>query len=325
MAFLTVDRLELFYDSPRGVVHAVDGASISIEEPGNALGIIGETGSGKSSLAMSIARILPGNVAKYAGSITLSGLEILAMSNEEYRRRIRWKRIAVVFQGSMNGFNPVLRIGRQITEPMEATSESSRRARDAKARELLEAVGLPGSLASRYPHELSGGMKQRAAIAMALSLSPELLVLDEPTSALDVSVQAQIMNLLKQLKWERGISMIFVTHDIAIATEICDEVAVMYAGQVRECGSMEAVLESPRDPYTAELLASIPTLRGDATPRFLSGSPPDPVNPPTACRFAERCPVAFDRCTVEAPALVPVSGRHEARCLRLRKGARRDG
>lgn len=334
MAFLSVEDLVLHYDSPRGAVHAVDGASLTLPEKGNALGIIGETGSGKSSLAMSVARVLPTNVLAYTGRITLAGTELMSLSNEAFRDRIRWRRISVVFQGSMNGFNPVKRLGHQIAEPLEVLADVPRRAARARSRELLESVGLPKELADRYPHELSGGMKQRVAIAMALALDPELVVLDEPTSALDVSVQAQIMNLLKRLKWETGISMIFVTHDIALASEISDRVVVMYGGEIREEGSADEVLADPKDPYTTELLASMPTLHGEARPRYVAGAAPDPVNPPAACRFLERCPSAFDRCRIEAPALFSAGSvdaasheathvtqpRHRARCFLVEGG-----
>ena len=325
MAFLTIESLSLHYGSPRGDVHAVDDASLVIEERGSALGIIGETGSGKSSLAMSIARVLPANVSRYEGRILLGETELVGLSNEEFRKEVRWRRVAVVFQGSMNGFNPVLKLGKQICEPLSALESVSKRAMAARARELLESVGLPGALAERYPHELSGGMKQRVAIAMALVLDPELLILDEPTSALDVSVQAQIMNLLKKLKWETGISLIFVTHDIALASELSDYISVMYAGQIRETGMADAVLASPSDPYTAQLVSSMPTLHGDIGPGYVGGSAPDPVRLPSGCRFHDRCSVVFARCTEEAPALCAVgvdqneaAGRsgHAARCFR---------
>lgn len=317
MAFLDIERLFLQYATARGSVRAVDDVSISIESRGTALGLIGETGSGKSSLAMSIARILPGNVARYEGVASLDGLDLMALSNDEYRNQVRWKRVSVVFQGSMNGFNPVMKLGRQIAEPMVALGGESKGAALIRARELLESVGLSGDVAGRYPHELSGGMKQRVAIAMALSMNPELLILDEPTSALDVSVQAQIMNLLKKLKWDTGVTMIFVTHDIALASEISDFVAVMYAGQIREHGPVDDVLSAPADPYTADLIASMPVLHGETTPKFVAGVAPDPVSPPKACRFHDRCSKAFDRCHDEPPRLYDVAEAHKARCFQI--------
>jgi oligopeptide/dipeptide ABC transporter ATP-binding protein len=318
VALLEVRELELHYGTPRGAVRAVDGLSFTLEragETGETLGVIGETGSGKSSLLLALTRLLPANVERYAGQVLFEGSDLMRLSDERFRRQVRWSRMAVVFQGAMNGFNPVLRVGAQLAERLLVErSVSAARARE-QVETLLEATGLPRETWLRYPHELSGGMKQRAAIAMALTLDPPLLLLDEPTSALDVSVQAQIMNLLKRLKWERGLSMLFITHDIALASDLSDRVAVMYAGQLREIGSAEELLRSPADPYTQELLASIPRLHGEVRPRFLSGTPPDPASPPPGCRFHPRCPRAFAPCPVHAPPLFEVGGRgHLARC-----------
>ena len=320
MAFLTVEHLNLHYQTDRGAVRAVDDLSIEVESSGTALGIIGETGSGKSSFAMSVARILAPNVSTYEGRVVLSGSDLMSLSNDEFRLGVRWRKVAVVFQGSMNGVNPVIRVGRQIGEPLVTIGGETKTAALAKARELLVAVGLPASIADRYPHELSGGMKQRVAIAMGLSMDPELLILDEPTSALDVSVQAQIMNLLKKLKWDTGVSMIFVTHDIALASEISDMIAVMYAGQIRECGEADRILTEPKDPYTTELLASMPSLHGTTLPGFVAGSAPDPISPPGGCRFQERCSVSFARCESESPRLYRANEDQTARCF-LHEGA----
>lgn len=320
MAFLEVRDLELQYSTPRGPVKAVDGVSFEIAEPGQAVGMIGETGSGKSSLIMALARILPGNIERYAGRVLYRGRDIMVLTNEQYRRQIRWSEISVVFQGSMNGFNPVMRLGAQIAERMLLEQKTDKTEARETVTRLLDGVGLSGDIYNRYPHELSGGMKQRAAIAMALSFDPELVLLDEPTSALDVSVQAQIMNLLKRLKWERGISMIFVTHDIALASEISDYIAVMYAGQIREFGSSEDVLNRPQDPYTKELLASMPRIHGAVAPTFVSGTAPDPVAHPVGCRFRTRCPVAFEKCASSPPTLVEVESGHSVRCWRAEGG-----
>jgi oligopeptide/dipeptide ABC transporter ATP-binding protein len=220
----------------------------------------------------------------------------------------------MVFQGAMHALNPVIRVGDQATERLRQDGVSRRDA-DARLAALLDRVGLPRGTGERYPHELSGGMKQRVMIAMALTHDPPLLILDEPTSALDVSIQAQIMNLLKELKRDQGIAMLFITHDLALASDLCDRIAVVYAGQVRELGSAEAVLTDARDPYTQRLMASIPRLHGDAPPGFLPGTPPDLRQPPTGCRFAARCPVVFERCA-EPPPLVEVAPGHHARCWR---------
>jgi len=270
-------------------------------------------GSGKSSLVYALSRIYPRNVNNTAGQLILGGRNITALSEQEFRREIRWKQMAIVFQSAMSGFNPVIRIGLQIGEPALAGGGSAARLR-AEVEDLLESVGLSAGVFDRYPHELSGGMKQRAAIAMGLVLKPPILILDEPTSALDVSVQAQIMNTLKKLKWDLGLSMIFITHDIALASDLCDRLVVMYAGQVREQGSAEEVLRDPHDPYTHELLASIPRLTGGGRPRFVSGASPDPISPPAGCRFHTRCPHVFERCSSDAPPLLPPHAGHAARC-----------
>ena len=323
MALLRVKQLDLHYASPRGPVKAVDAVSFALEQSGRALGIIGETGSGKSSLVMALTRVLPRNVETYRGEVLFQDTDLMGLSNDQFRRQVRWKEIAVVFQGAMNGFNPVLRIGDQLTERMRLERIPSLPARE-KVEELLDSVGLVRGTYHRYPHELSGGMKQRVAIAMALTLDPSLVILDEPTSALDVSVQAQIMNLLKRLKWERALTMLFVTHDIALASDLSDSIAVMYAGQIRECGTAAEVLGNPLDPYTRELLASIPRLHGSRRPRFVAGAPPDPAQLPEGCRFRPRCPRAFEACGADPPLFEPGAG-HLARCwLHETAGGRSD-
>ncbi len=263
MAFLDVRGLSLHYDTPRGPVRAVDDVSFSLPVPGQAVGMIGETGSGKTSLVLALTRTLPRNVCRLAGEAVLDGTDIMKLSMESFRRDVRWKKIAVVFQGAQNGFNPVIRVGAQVMERALADGTVPARGARGEAEQLLRSVGLPPGTADRYPHELSGGMKQRAAIAMALTMNPSLLMLDEPTSALDVSVQAQIMNLLKKLKEELGLSMIFISHDIALASDLCDRFAVMSGGRVREEGTAEQVLLEPRDAYTQQLLANIPRLNGE--------------------------------------------------------------
>lgn len=260
MAFLDATDLRLTYGAGPEAVTAVDGVSFRIDEPGTCLGVIGETGSGKTSLLYALTRVFPPSVSSCTGEVILNGTSLMEMRSELFRREIRWKRIAIVFQASMNGFNPVQRIGRQIGERALLEPDANPSAVQAKVRGLLKAVGLREETEDRFPHELSGGMKQRAAIAMSLVMDPELLILDEPTSALDVSVQAQIMNTLKKLKWEREIAMIFITHDIALASDLSDSLAVMKAGTIREQGAMKEILQNPKDEYTRTLLASTPSL-----------------------------------------------------------------
>ncbi len=314
MTLLSVEGLSVGYASPRGTVRAVDDISLVVNGPGEAVGIIGESGSGKSSLALALMRTLPRNATLSAGRVMFRDAEVTALDDEEFRRQVRWSGISMVTQGAQHALNPVITVGDQVAERLRSDGMGLGDAR-ARVDELLGRVGLPAGTSRRYPHELSGGMRQRVMIAMSLTHEPPLVILDEPTSALDVSVQAQIMNLLKELKWERGISMLFITHDLALASDLCDRIVVVYAGQVREDGPTDAVLTAPRDPYTKGLLASLPPLHGDALPAALTGSPPDPVEPPAGCRFAERCPVVFERCS-EPPPLVEVAPGHWARCWR---------
>ena len=319
---LDVRNLYLHYADRRGSVHAVDGISFTVEGKtqagnGHALGIVGESGSGKSSLALAIMRVLPSNVARFDGEIFLNGQEIAHLPEAQFRREIRWRKIALVPQGALNGLNPVVRVGEQIIEPLVVNGSSNSRTARKRAEELLDRVGLPGDVYTRYPHELSGGMKQRTMIAAALIMSPQLIIMDEPTSALDVSVQAQIMNLLKQLKRDLGLSIIFITHDIALASDVCDSLAVVYAGEIAEMGSAEQILSAPQHPYTQKFLASIPRLHATAMPEFIPGSPPDLREPPAGCRFHLRCPLAFARCKVEAPPVFTPQEGQQARCWLL--------
>jgi oligopeptide/dipeptide ABC transporter ATP-binding protein len=314
MTLLDVRNLYLHYADRRGAVRAVDGISFAIESGGQALGVVGESGSGKSSLATAIMRMVPSNVARFAGEIVLHGQEISRLPEAQFRRAIRWRKLALVPQGALNGFNPVIRVGEQIIEPATVYGDLDRRRARAKAQELLELVGLSPAVYTRYPHELSGGMKQRAMIAGALILSPALVIMDEPTSALDVSIQAQIMNLLKRLKAELGLSILFITHDIALASDLCDRLAVVYAGEMVEIGSAEQMLTAPAHPYSQKLLSSIPRLHDTQMPDFIPGAPPDLRQPPPGCRFHLRCPQVFHRCKAESPpAFYPQPGQM-ARC-----------
>ncbi|MBA3337458.1 MAG: ABC transporter ATP-binding protein [Chloroflexia bacterium] len=314
MTLLTVDNLHLHYSTDGRAVRAVDGVSFTIAERGEAVGVVGESGSGKTSLANALMRLLPKNVARFDGSIRLGDLDLISLSNEDFRRQVRWNRIAMVFQGAMNVLNPVLRIGEQVAEPLLLDARMDKRQARRRVEGLLERVGLDATFYSRYPHELSGGQKQRAVIATALVLDPDLLILDEPTSALDVSVQAQIMNLLKDLKADPGISMIFITHDIGLASDLCDTIAVAYAGEHVEYGPAERVLIAPEHPYTQLLLASLPRLHAAQRPRPMPGEPPDLTAPPSGCRFHPRCPYQFDPCPTNHPPPLPATGGGHTRC-----------
>lgn len=314
MPLLEVEGLKLHYQGASGEVRAVDGVSFSLEA-GTALGLVGESGSGKSSVALALMRLLPRNVAHFSGRVLLNGVEYSRLDEGEFRRHFRWEKLAMVFQGAMESFNPVLKVGEQIIEPLLQRRVGRKEAKK-QSMALLEAVMLPAQTFDRYPHELSGGMKQRALIAMALVLHPQLLVLDEPTSALDVIVQAEVMNLLKRLKRELGVGILFITHDIALSSDICDRIAVMYAGELVEIGGADGVLLRPGHPYTQKLLAAVPRLMEEKEPEFIAGSPPDLTNPPPGCRFHPRCPFAFDRCRVESPPPFPAN-EHRARCWLL--------
>lgn len=311
---LRVQDLFLYYRAGKRAVHAVDGVSFSIDRRGEAIGIVGESGSGKTSMATALMRMLPKNVDLFQGSIQLDGRELTTLSDEQFRRDIRWKQIAMVFQGSMNVLNPVARVGEQVAETL-VHNGTDKRAALARADELLERVGLPSGIGRRYPHELSGGQRQRVVIATALVMDPALLILDEPTSALDVSVQAQIMNLLKDLKTDPGISMIFITHDIGLASDLCDSIAVAYAGQHVEFGPADRVLIDPHHPYTSLLLASLPRLHDPIPPTPMPGEPPDLTDPPVGCRFHPRCPYLFEPCPTIMPAEYPIGDGGHARCF----------
>jgi oligopeptide/dipeptide ABC transporter ATP-binding protein len=313
-ALLDVRNLEMYYGASDGPVRAVDGVSFTIGEGGETVGIVGESGSGKSSLALALMRLLPSNVVHYQGQILFRGKELMGIPDKQFRKEVRWRTIAMVFQGVMNSLNPVLRVGQQITERVLVEGDISKREAYGRAEEILHLVGLPPEIIQRYPHELSGGMKQRAVLAMALIMEPQLLILDEPTSALDVSVQAQVMNLLKQLKRDRGMAMLFITHDIALASDICDRIIVAYGGEHVESGTVEAVLSHPQHPYTQKLIASIPRLHDPTRPEFLPGDPPDLVQPPSGCRFHPRCSFAFAPCDRDAPPRFQVGEDQAANC-----------
>src|SRR2546425_1626737 len=287
---LEVQNLTTHYETLRGWVRAVDDVSFSVEK-GEALGIAGESGSGKSTVALSLLRILPRGGRIRKGRILFEGTDLASLSNEEMRK-IRWKGISIVFQGAMNAFNPVIKVGDQIAEAIKihesGVSNSEVRERVAK---LLETVGIEPSRADNYPHEFSGGMRQRALIAMALAANPTMLIGDEPGTALDVIVQAQTLKLLRDLKDRLGLSMILISHDLSIIAETCEKVAIMYAGKLVEYGDAVAIFKNPLHPYTQGLIKAFPSIKGEKV-RLTSipGSPPDLLHPPPACRFNPRCP-----------------------------------
>lgn len=308
---LKLNDLKLYFKTTGGIVQAVDKVNFELKTH-QAVVIVGESGCGKSSMAKAVLRLLPRNVAEYSGEVFLNDTETMAMSDEEYRKKIRWVKMSLVPQAAMNSLNPVLRVGDQVSEPMMVHYNVSKEEALKQAIIMFQHVGVPIDFIHRYPFELSGGMRQRVALAMALVTSPELVVLDEPTSALDVLTQANIFNLLKRFKAESATSFVLITHDIATSSELADRVAVMYAGQIVEVSDAHNFFKEPRHPYSAKLMASVPKLRGTSEPDFIIGQPPSLINPPTGCRFAARCPRKFARCSEEPP--ITIIGNDQVKC-----------
>ncbi len=297
---LVVDDLRTYFEVTSGTVHAVDGVSFRLDF-GEALGIAGESGCGKTTTALSLVQLLPSNAKIVSGSIRLYGIDLVPKS-ENALRRYRWREISIVFQGAMNALNPVQRVIDQVSEPLEERLNVPSKVARRRAAELLELVGIPGKRGSAYPHELSGGMRQRAMIAMALACDPAIVIGDEPTTALDVMVQAQILELLEGLRHKLGLSLILITHDLSVIAETCDRVLIMYAGRVAEEGSVGEVFRRPRHPYTQKLLSSFPNISADRrTLAVIPGAPPDLRDPPPGCRFAPRCEFAMAVCSEVVP------------------------
>ena len=297
---LRIENMKLYFRTLHGDVQAVDDVDLNLGY-NEAIVILGESGCGKTSFARAILRLLPTNVAAYTGKCYLSGVELMGMDDEEFRRKARWVMLSMVPQAAMNALNPVLKVGDQVAEPMIIHAGVRKEDALIQAGEMFERVGVPIDFLHRYAFELSGGMRQRVAIAMSLVTLPELVILDEPTSALDVLTQANIFNLLKRIKKEFDISFILITHDIATSSELADRVAVMYAGQIVEVSDAKRFFTSPLHPYSKKLMASVPRLRGDAELEFITGKPPSLLNLPPVCRFSPRCPSRFEKCDVDPP------------------------
>jgi peptide/nickel transport system ATP-binding protein len=318
-SLLEVDDLHVWFDLPRSgrqeedQVHAVQGVSFELQ-PGERFGLVGESGCGKTTTIMALMGLLPPNAA-LAGEVRLGGTNILA-GGEDSVRQYRWKDIAMVFQGAMNAMNPVKKVGWQIAEPMAFHGVAEGKAALRRAGELLELVGIPARSAERYPHEFSGGMRQRASIAMALACEPKILLADEPTTALDVMVQAQILELLTSLANDLGLGVILVTHDLPVVAQTCDRAAVMYAGKIVETGAMETLFHDPQHPYTRLLFAATPDLYGEHVVTSIPGSPPRLDREITGCPFRQRCDVPMHRCADEQPHLRQLGFGHLAACHR---------
>jgi len=309
---LKVENLKVYYYTFSGVVKAVDGVSFDLKK-GETLGLAGESGCGKSTLGFSLLNLVPPPGRISDGHIYLDGMDIAEMEESELRKKVRWKKISMVFQGAMNALTPVYTIGKQLAEPLMIHGGMDYNEAIERAKEILPKVGLDPKIINRYPHELSGGMKQRVMIAMALLLNPDIVIADEPTTALDVIVQAQILNLLKKLRKEFGISLILISHDLSIMAEVVEKIAIMYAGKFAEYGYSDDIFKDPKHPYTQGLIKSIPKLTEKGL-HYIPGQPPDLRDPPKGCRFADRCPFAFDKCFKEDPPMFKMPNNRYVAC-----------
>jgi oligopeptide/dipeptide ABC transporter ATP-binding protein len=314
---LSVEKLRVQFWTQRGTVHAVNGISFEIA-PGETLGIVGESGCGKSVTSLALLGILPRAGRLAGGSALFEGRDLLKLPDKELRR-IRGREIAMIFQDPMTSLNPVLTVGRQIREALETHFGMERKPAEARAAELLDQVGIPAarSRVDDYPHQFSGGMRQRAMIAMALACEPKLLIADEPTTALDVTIQAQILNLLRELVAERDTALVLITHDLGVVAGMCERVHVMYAGMFMETGSAEQVFETPRHPYTLGLLQSVPRLDAPRGRKLhpIEGAPRDMLHAPASCPFAPRCSYEVTQSRLEVPPLVEVAPGHRVACF----------
>lgn len=310
---LRVENLKLYYSSDKGAVKAVDDVSFELPD-GPATVIVGESGCGKSSLARSILRLLPNNVDTYSGQVKLEGNDLMQMDKETFRKRIRWTKMAMVSQSAMSSLNPVVKVGQQVAEPLHVHNiVNGKEESQSKVHEAFERVEIPKDFLDRYPFELSGGMRQRSVIAMALVANPQLVFLDEPTSALDILTQTNIMNSLKKVKQELDVTFTLITHDVSTSSELAERAMVMYAGHIVEISNAESFFGDPLHPYSEKLMASIPTLHEEKDLEFIPGKPPDLQDPPEGCRFADRCPSRFERCS-EEPPLEEVKEDHRVKC-----------
>lgn len=312
--FLKIKDLSVCYHAYDDVVSAVNNINLSLEK-GETLGLVGETGAGKTTTALGIMRLLPKRTSEILnGEIIFNGQNLLDLPEKDMFE-IRGSQIAMIFQDPMTALNPLQRVGEQIAEVINLHHKQSKEETEKIVDEIMESVGLPASRKDEYPHQFSGGMKQRIVIAIALACNPALLIADEPTTALDVTIQAQILHMIEELKRERNTSMILITHDLGIVVEMCSKVAIMYAGEIVESGSVEDIYSARQHPYTIGLFESVPNLEDEQerlTP--INGLMPDPVNLPSGCKFHPRCPYATDRCREEQPANVEVEPGHYVQC-----------
>jgi oligopeptide/dipeptide ABC transporter ATP-binding protein len=315
--FLDIENLVVEYRSNDQTVHAVNGVSLKLEG-GQVLGLVGETGAGKTTIAKSILRILPDVSARIAGgNIELEGKQLFKLSETEMQQ-IRGKKVSMIFQDPMTALNPVQRIGEQIEEVVSLHNRGNHEDHVKRAEEMLEMVGIPKERYREYPHQFSGGMKQRVVIAMALACNPDLLLADEPTTALDVTIQAQVLDLIAELRKKYHTAMILITHDMGVVAQTCDMVAVIYAGQILEYGTKEQIFDHPSHPYTIGLFGAIPKLNVDEEWLHpINGLPPDPTNLPQGCPFNPRCKFATDECQKKAAEMMKTPDGHDCRCIHI--------
>ncbi len=313
MKLLEVENLNTWFDTSKGVLKAVNGVSFDLDY-GEALGMVGESGCGKTTCALSIAKLLPKEGRVAGGRILLEGADLASMTEAEIRKK-RWKEVSIIFQGAMNALNPVMKVGDQISEAIVLHDKVSREEAKRRTAEILEMVEIPAARANNYPHEFSGGMKQRAMIAMALACKPKIVIGDEPTTALDVMVQAQILNLLEKIRKEYKMGFILITHDLSILGETCDRIAVMYAGKIVEMGTVEDIFEKTAHPYTQRLIACFPNISGDKIiPDGIPGTPPNMLAPDPGCSFAPRCARKQACCESQKPEIKQIGEKHFAAC-----------
>ncbi len=317
--FLEIRNLAVEYHTDDSVIYAVNNINLTIEK-GRTIGLVGETGAGKTTIAKSILRILPTPPAKLmSGEILFEGKDLLQLP-EKAMRKVRGNKIAMIFQDPMTALNPIETVGFQIAETIRLHNKVHRSEANRRACDMFETVGIPMERFNDYPHQFSGGMKQRVVIAMALACDPELLLADEPTTALDVTIQAQVLDMMRSLKEKFSTSFMLITHDLGVVAGFCDYVAVIYAGEIVERGTVEHIFDSASHPYTVGLFGSLPRL--DSTePRLkpIKGLMPDPTNLPAGCRFCERCPLATDECSVRPPEEIEIEPGHFIKCLLTRK------
>jgi len=315
---LEVNNLSIHFFTCKGIVYAVDNISFTLKK-GETLGLVGESGCGKTTTVMGLMNMVPspGNIT--GGEILIEGKDIVPLSEKAMREQIRWVKMAMVFQGAMNCLTPVYTIGKQMMETLQEHRKVEKDEAQKRIIKYLNLVGLSDDVVSRYPHELSGGMKQRIVIATALFLEPQIVICDEPTTALDVVVQAQIINLLKRLKQQLGLSVIFITHDLATEAEVADRIVVMYAGKIMEIGMNDQIygIRGAAHPYTRKLLSATPRLHEKVEElSFIPGAPPDLIAPPSGCRFHPRCSEVMEKCYKEIPALIEIETDHWSACWR---------